>query len=97
MIDFPTDVIGDLHSNIFDLVRILVLTGLPPMNRFLFLGDHADREHYSVEVIALLFALVSKFEEHAMLPGNHKFAKVNADSYATVVNHLTLPDYDHSV
>jgi hypothetical protein len=32
-----------------------------------------------VEVIALLFALVTKFSEHvAMLRGNPEFAKVNA-------------------
>jgi hypothetical protein len=39
MIGIPTYVVG----NIFDLVRILVLMGLPPMNCFLFLGDYVDR------------------------------------------------------
>jgi protein phosphatase len=33
----PVYVVGDLHGNIFDLVRVLVLSGLPPKNRFLFL------------------------------------------------------------
>jgi protein phosphatase len=79
MIDLPVYVVGDLHGNIFDLIRILVMTGIPPTNRFLFLGDYVDRGQYSVEVIVLLFALASKFPEHVvMIRGNHEFAKVNA-------------------
>jgi protein phosphatase len=69
MINVPTDVVGGLQGNIFDLRRIPVLAGLFLMNCFLFLGDFVKRGQYSVEVITLLFALVSKFPEHvAMQP-----------------------------
>ncbi|OHT06754.1 Ser/Thr protein phosphatase [Tritrichomonas foetus] len=75
----PVYVIGDLHGNIFDLIRILVLSGPPPSNRFLFLGDYVDRGQYSVEIITLLFALLSKYPDHFfLLRGNHEFARVNA-------------------
>jgi protein phosphatase len=79
MINVPTYVVGDLHGNVFDLIRILVLIGLPPMSRVLLLGDYVDRWQYSVEAIGLLFALVSQFPEYvAVLRGNHEFAKANA-------------------
>ena len=75
----PIYVIGDLHGNIFDLIRILVLAGPPPLNRFLFLGDYVDRGQFSVEIITLLFALLAKYPDHIFLiRGNHEFSRVNA-------------------
>ena len=74
----PVYVVGDLHGNIFDLIRILVLSGPPPANRFLFLGDYVDRGQYSVEIIALLFAFMAKYPQHMFLiRGNHEFERVN--------------------
>ena len=35
-VPLPVYVVGDLHGNIFDLIRILVMSGPPPKNRFLF-------------------------------------------------------------
>ena len=75
----PVYVVGDLHGNIFDLIRILVLSGPPPANRFLFLGDYVDRGQYSVEIIALLFAFMAKYPQHMFLiRGNHEFERVNS-------------------
>lgn len=77
-IETPTYIIGDLHGNIFDLIRILVLSGPPPANRFLFLGDYVDRGQYSVEIIVLLFALMVKYPQNMfLLRGNHEFERVN--------------------
>lgn len=74
----PVYIIGDLHGNIFDLIRVLVLSGVPPVSRFLFLGDYVDRGQYSVEVITLLLALSVRFPEHIyLLRGNHEFERVN--------------------
>jgi protein phosphatase len=75
----PFYVIGDIHGNIFDLVRILIHASLPPRSRFLFLGDYVDRGEYSIEVVTLLFSLVISFPEHVfLLRGNHEFESMNA-------------------
>ncbi|OHT09875.1 Ser/Thr protein phosphatase [Tritrichomonas foetus] len=101
LIDVPAPiyVIGDLHGNVFDLVRILIMAGPPPINRFLFLGDYVDRGQYSVEIVTLLFALVSKYPDHVyLLRGNHEFARVNStygfqDECETLYKTKVLYDY----
>jgi protein phosphatase len=75
----PVYIAGDLHGNIFDLIRILAIAGIPPRNRFLFLGDYVDRGQYSVEVVALLFSLMLRYPNHVyLIRGNHEFSKTNA-------------------
>ena len=74
----PVYVVGDLHGNIFDLIRILNLARPPPHSCFLFLGDYVDRGQYSVEVVTLLFALLNAFPmQIIMLRGNHEFEDIN--------------------
>jgi protein phosphatase len=74
----PFYVIGDIHGNIFDLVRILRLTLRPPQSRLLFLGDYVDRGEYSIEVVTLLFSLMILYPNHVvLLRGNHEFLTVN--------------------
>lgn len=74
----PTYIIGDLHGNIFDFLRILIYASTPPTSRLLFLGDYVDRGSYSVEIVTLLFALYVAFPEYVViLRGNHEFEHVN--------------------
>lgn len=74
----PIYVVGDLHGNIYDLIRILVLADLPPRTKFLFLGDYVDRGPYSVEVVMLLFCLVILFPSNIyLIRGNHEFRNIN--------------------
>lgn len=74
----PTYVIGDLHGNIFDLIRILNYTALPPHSNLLFLGDYVDRGEYSIDVIILLFALMISHPENVhLIRGNHEFEEMN--------------------
>ncbi|KAK8898643.1 hypothetical protein M9Y10_000935 [Tritrichomonas musculus] len=72
-------VIGDIHGNIRDLIRILASASPPPTSRFLFLGDYVDRGEYSFESIILLLALAIKFPHHiTLLRGNHEYDNINS-------------------
>lgn len=75
----PVYVVGDIHGNIFDLIRVLVYTCTPPISQILFLGDYVDRGEFSLEVITLLFALYCAYPEKiVLLRGNHEFSNVNS-------------------
>jgi serine/threonine-protein phosphatase PP1 catalytic subunit len=54
------------------------MTGLPPNNKFLFMGDYVDRGNNSIEVCVLLFALKIKFPNCIqVLRGNHECPEIN--------------------
>ena len=77
-VEKPVYVVGDIHGNIFDLIRILIMCGVPPVSRFIFLGDYVDRGGFSIECITLLLALSVKFPKRVfLLRGNHEFERVN--------------------
>ena len=71
-------VVGDIHGNLTDLVRILLANGLPPVARYLFLGDFVDRGPFSIEVISLILALKVLYPECIyIIRGNHEVRDVN--------------------
>ena len=75
--ELPFVVVGDLHGNILELIRILKFCGAPPRSKFLFLGDIVDRGQFSVETIIFIFLLKIKFPNHVfLLRGNHEFYDV---------------------
>ena len=72
-------IVGDIHGNIRDLIRLLAAGGPPSESRYLFLGDYVDRGDYSVEVITLLVAMAITFPNNVfLLRGNHELPEINA-------------------
>ncbi|EAY07672.1 Ser/Thr protein phosphatase, putative [Trichomonas vaginalis G3] len=78
-IDAPCYVVGDIHGNLYDLIRILSMAKMPPQSRYVFLGDYVDRGQFSYEIVLLLFALQCQYpNDVVLLRGNHEFADVNS-------------------
>ena len=75
----PIYVVGDIHGNLLDLIRIFSLAKPPPLSRFLFLGDYVDRGSCSIEVVCLLYAFQLMYPEHVyLIRGNHEFESINS-------------------
>lgn len=72
-------VVGDVHGQFFDLLRIFELEGMPSdSNPYLFNGDFVDRGRHSLEVIFTLFVLKLRFPAAIrMNRGNHEAADLN--------------------
>lgn len=79
MLNGPMVIVGDLHGNFHDLIRIFKLCGSPENTKYLFLGDYVDRGQYSTETILYLLLLFTEYPLNiTLLRGNHELSDVNA-------------------
>jgi protein phosphatase len=70
-------IIGDIHGNLIDLLRILWEIRRPPNGNLLFLGDMIDRGAFSTEVFTLILAYLVAYPDHvSLVRGNHEFVEV---------------------
>ena len=77
-LEAPIKVVGDIHGQYFDLLRLLEYGRFPPFTNYLFLGDYVDRGGQSLECICLLLCFKIKFEENFfLLRGNHESESIN--------------------
>jgi hypothetical protein len=78
MIEDPALVIGDIHGQFYDLLKILAHANVFRSDRLLktklvFLGDYVDRGINAVEVMILLICLKIEYPENIfLLRGNHE-------------------------
>ncbi|KAK9480873.1 Metallo-dependent phosphatase-like protein [Lipomyces japonicus] len=73
----PVKIVGDVHGQYGDLIRMFEMCGFPPAANYLFLGDYVDRGKQSLETILLLLAYKIKYPENFfLLRGNHECANV---------------------
>ena len=80
-IDGNVMIVGDIHGNFLDFVRIIQEYRQKEPEHIVFLGDYVDRGNLSIEVISglLAFAVLNP-EKVTLLRGNHEFRTVN-ESY----------------
>jgi len=82
----PVTIIGDIHGQFYDLLKILSYTDLlkshmDPNQKVVFLGDYVDRGINSIEVTLLLLGLKIEYPHNViLLRGNHE-SRVMTEQY----------------
>ncbi|KAJ5603458.1 hypothetical protein N7537_006414 [Penicillium hordei] len=73
----PIKVVGDIHGQYADMIRIFQKCGFPPESNYLFLGNYSGRGRQSLRTILLLLCYKIKYPENIfLLRGNYECESV---------------------
>lgn len=78
-LDGPINIVGDVHGQYYDLLRLFEMGGFPENDQpYLFLGDYVDRGRQGIETVCLLLSYKTKFPDNFfLLRGNHECPSIN--------------------
>ena len=83
----PVKIVGDVHGQYSDLIRLFEMCGFPPASNYLFLGDYVDRGKQSLETFLLLLCYKIKYPENFfLLRGNHECANVTRGESSRLIS-----------
>ena len=87
----PVCIVGDIHGNLRDLLRIISLYFTETDYKFLFLGDYVDRGPFSLEVVTLLYSFLIKYPRRFfMIRGNHEVFDSNSSKSIGLIDDCNL-------
>ncbi|KAJ0421161.1 Serine/threonine-protein phosphatase PP1 isozyme 2 [Aspergillus carlsbadensis] len=76
-ISAPVKIVGDIHGQYTDLIRIFDRCGFPETTKYLFLGNYLNKGRNSLETILLLLCYKLKYpKSFFLLRGNHECAAI---------------------
>ena len=93
----PVTIVGDVHGQFYDLLRLLEVGGDVANTKYLFLGDYVDRGSFSLEVVLLLYSIKINFPETVfLLRGNHESRQLTSffNFRSEVLHKLDIESYD---
>src|SRR3989338_7538166 len=68
----PVTVVGDVQGQLYDLLEVFKVGGMPPDTNYVFIGNYGNRTEQSVQTIVVLLCLKLRYPQRmTLLRGSH--------------------------